>query len=64
MTKSCHCNDCDNKVIVFNGRNGHYLKCGAKSGDNYVGYCRRGTTGLFNDAAPEWCPLRCKEREV
>lgn len=55
------CNGCEHKKVRFNGTNNHYVVCGMKN--LYVGYCRRGTTGLYRDIPPEWCPLK-KQAEV
>lgn len=56
------CNYCEHKKVMFNGRNNHYVVCGRT--DGFVGYCKRGTTALYDEAPlPDWCPIEA-EAEV
>ena len=41
------CNYCEHKKVKFNGRNNHYVVCGRT--DGFVGYCKRGTTALYDE---------------
>lgn len=56
------CNYCEHKKVRFNGRNNHYVVCGRT--DGFVGYCKLGTTALYDNAPPpDWCP-EAAEREI
>lgn len=54
------CNNCEYKKLHFTLRGRYYIICGRN--DRYVGYCLRGTTGLFRNTSPEWCPLKKSDR--
>lgn len=57
------CNYCEHKKVKFNGRNNHYVVCGRT--DGFVGYCKRGTTALYDEAPlPDWCPTEAEAEAI